>query len=254
MVRMGASHDRRMDTGDRRAATGKHTRPPGLDGVRRACLAALVALVIQYGIGIFLNLYVTIPAADQHAGMMQEITTAPFALTVHAVLGLALIGTALVLVARAVKLADRLLAGLAMIALAGIGGAFAAGEIFVRDGGKAGASFAMAILTAVAFLCYLASLALASMPGRYASRVPSAEHPPEPPRQFQYPHQLQYPQEPRNSRYLPPPSWPADPRLSGRAPAPPLPRRPPGHTGPLPRHTGPLPRLAAPWDRSDAGY
>jgi hypothetical protein len=146
---------------DNFVAPGRHTRRPGRAGLRRVCLAALIMLVVQYGLGIFLNLYVAVPAADAHAGLFTEIATAPLALTVHALLGLALIGTAILLVARAVSVGDRLLAVLASAGLTAIGGAFGAGEIFVRNG-MAGASLAMAILTGVALLCYVGTLALAT--------------------------------------------------------------------------------------------
>ncbi len=140
---------------------GRHTRRPERAGLRGLCLAALIMLVVQYGLGIFLNLYVAVPASDAHAGIFGEIATAPLALTVHALLGLALIGTAILLVVRAAGLPDRLLAGLAAAGLTAIGGAFGAGEIFVRNG-QPGASLAMAILTGVALLCYVGTLALAT--------------------------------------------------------------------------------------------
>lgn len=72
-----------------------------------------------------------------------------------------LIGAAIVLLARAVAVRDRLIAVPAAAGLCAIGGAFAAGEIFVRNG-EQGASFAMAILTWVALLRYVSTLALAS--------------------------------------------------------------------------------------------
>ena len=146
---------------DNFVAPGRHTRRPGRAGLRRVCLAALIMLVVQYGLGIFLNLYVAVPASDAHAGLFTEIATAPLALTVHALLGLALIGTAILLVARAVSVGDRLLAMLASAGLTAIGGAFGAGEIFVRNG-MPGASLAMAVLTGVALLCYVGTLALAT--------------------------------------------------------------------------------------------
>ncbi len=103
-----------MDAGlDKLVALGRHTRRPGRAGLRRVCVAALIMLVVQYGLGIFLNLYVAVPASDAHAGIFGEIATAPLALTVHALLGLALIGTAILLVARAVAVRDRRLAVLA---------------------------------------------------------------------------------------------------------------------------------------------
>jgi O-antigen/teichoic acid export membrane protein len=128
------------------------------EDLRRVSLAALVMLVVQFGLGMFLNLYVTVPAADAHAGIMQEIANGPLALTVHATLGLALIVTAVAALVRAVRVEERLVAVLAAAGLTAIGGAFAAGEIFVRNG-QNGASLAMALLTAVALLSYVGVLA-----------------------------------------------------------------------------------------------
>ena len=153
---------------DKLVAPGRHTRRPGRAGLRRVCLAALIMLVAQYGLGIFLNLYVAVPASDAHAGIFGEIATAALALTVHALLGLALIAAAILLVVRAVSVGDRLLAVLAAAGLTAIGGAFAAGEIFVRNG-QSSASLAMAILTGVALLCYVGTLALATAAQRQAA-------------------------------------------------------------------------------------
>jgi lysylphosphatidylglycerol synthetase-like protein (DUF2156 family) len=140
-----------------RVASGKHTRRMELEAVRQVCLAALIMLVVQYGLGISLNLYIAVPASDAHAGIMQEIANGPVMLTLHALLGLALIGAALVLLLRAIRLEDRVTAVLAAAGLTAIGGAFASGEIFVRNG-QNGASLAMALLTAVALLCYIGAL------------------------------------------------------------------------------------------------
>ena len=125
----------------------------------------LVMLVIQYGLGIILNLYVEVPASDAHAGILTEIATAPPVLTVHAVLGVALIGTGILLVGTAAQVRDRLLAVLATAGLTTLGGAFGAGEIFVRSGQDT-ASMAMAILTGMALLCYIGTLTLATTAGR----------------------------------------------------------------------------------------
>jgi len=154
---------------DKHAAPGRHTRPPGRPGLRRASLAALIMLVLQYGLGIYLNLYVAIPASDAHASLFREIAIAPLTLTVHALLGLALIGTAILLVVRAIGLRDRLLAVLAAAGLAAIGGAFGAGEMFVRNG-QSSASLAMAILTGMALLCYIGTLTRAGAAQRQAIR------------------------------------------------------------------------------------
>jgi hypothetical protein len=140
-----------------RVVPGRHTRRIELEGLRRVSLAALVMLVVQYGLGIILNLYIAVPASDAHAGIMREIANGPAMLTLHALLGLALIGAALVLLVRAVRLEDRVLAVLAAAGLTAIGAAFASGEIFVHNG-QSGASLAMALLTGVALLCYIGAL------------------------------------------------------------------------------------------------
>lgn len=137
--------------------------------MRRACLAVLIMLVLQYDIGVFLNLYVAIPASDKGAGLLHEIATAPFALSVHATLGLALIGVAGLLLARAAAVRDRVLMALASLALVAICGAFVAGETFVSGGGSASSSFAMAALTGVAVVCYVGTLMLTSL--RRRSRI-----------------------------------------------------------------------------------
>jgi hypothetical protein len=155
---------------DRLTAPGRHTRRPAhprqpahprRHGLRRVAVAALVMLVLQYGLGTILNLYVEVPPADAHAGIFTEIATAPLALTAHALLGVILIGTAILLVTRAIILRERLLAVLAAGGLIAIGGAFLAGETFVKNG-QDSASFAMAMLTGAALLCYIAILTLTS--------------------------------------------------------------------------------------------
>jgi hypothetical protein len=140
---------------------GRHSRRLMLAGLQRMSLLALLMLVAQYGLGIVLNLYVTVPSADAHAGILRVIVTGPLTLTLHVLLGLGLVGTAIVLLVRAVTVGDRRFAVLAAGGLTAIGGAFAAGEIFVRNGQQF-ASAAMAILTGVALLCYIGTLTLAS--------------------------------------------------------------------------------------------
>ena len=140
---------------------GRHIRRAGLAGLRPVFLAALIMLVVQYGLGTILNLYVAVPASDAHAGLLREIASGPLMLTLHALLGLALIGTAIVLLVRAVRAGDRVTALLAAGGLTAICGAFGAGEIFVRNGQQS-ASLAMALLTGMALLCYIVALARVS--------------------------------------------------------------------------------------------
>ena len=43
----------------------------------RDCLVALIALVLQFGLGMILNLFITVPPADARAGFIAEVRTAP---------------------------------------------------------------------------------------------------------------------------------------------------------------------------------
>lgn len=208
-------------------ASGRHARLPAPAGLRRVCLATLITLVVQFSLGMILNLYVPVPASDQHASYVQEIKTAPLALTVHVLIGLVLIGAAIAAAIRAIRMRDRLTIAMAAAGLGAILGAFGAGELFVRNG-QSSASLAMTILTAVALVCYIGALVRASSMPRQAPSPRSAPLP----------------------RYAAP-YYPGTPEYPGSVP---LPRR--TASGPMPRlgnmqglgdpRTGPQPRLARP--------
>ena len=191
----------------------RHARLLGTAGLGGACLATLIALVAQFGLGMWLNLYVPVPSSDQHAGIVQEITNGPLTLTVHALLGTFLIVAAVVLLIRAVHTRHPVAAALTATGLGAILGAFAAGGLFVRNG-KSSASLWMAVLTGIALLCYTGVQALVS-----AARMPiartQAEDPPLPMPRRSYPH-------PRaaGAAAAPQPPWPP---IAGS----PLPRRSP---------------------------
>lgn len=199
----------------RQANPGRHTRPPGPAGLRKACVTVLIMLVAQYGLGIFLNLYVAIPASDQHAGLAQEIASGPGSLTLHATLGLILIVASIVLLVRAIAVRSPVIVLLVTLGLSAILGAFAAGEIFVRSGGSAAASLSMAFLTGVALLCYIATLALVSVARHDVARLELAR--------LQVPRLHEGRLDVARIGHAPP---------APRGPAPPLPRRLP--VGPQP--------------------
>ena len=142
-------------------AVGRHTRPQGLAGLRRTCLATLIALVAQFALGMWLNLYVQVPAADQHAGITQEIKNGPLLLTVHALLGTYLIGAAILLLVKAIRVRSGKVILPASAGLGAIFGAFLAGEFFVKNG-ETKASLWMALLTGLSLLCYIYLQALIS--------------------------------------------------------------------------------------------
>ena len=138
-------------------------RPSSEEIIRRASLGTSVALLIQYGLGMWVNLYATIPARDQGGGEFTAIGRAlshgPAGLAVHTGLGLLLLIGSIVPVVRAV--ADRrpafiVTSGLSLLAILG---AAASGAAFVNAGGN-GASLSMALLTALALLGQVVNLFL----------------------------------------------------------------------------------------------
>ena len=128
-------------------------------GLRRQALAAAAALIVEFLLGVSVNLYVTVPRADAGSGIGPAIGRAvangPAALAIHAVVGLLLILAAVSLTARSIAARLRFVAAAAAVALLCVIGASASGASFV-DSAKAGASMAMAVLTGVALLCYVA--------------------------------------------------------------------------------------------------
>ena len=137
-----------MTTTQATRATGRGT---GLRPLRGNCMGAAVLLVIQFGLGTAVNLYVTLPAG-------KSFWSAVFgqgAVAVHAIVALLLLGASVSALVRAVR-ARRAVwftgAGLVAIVVAA-----ASGVGFVRGGGN-GASLAMALAAAVALFCYLAAI------------------------------------------------------------------------------------------------
>ena len=64
--------------------------PAGLARVRRGSLAVLVLVVAEYLIGMYVNLFVTIPRADHGHSVGTAIANGPAILATHAVIGLLL--------------------------------------------------------------------------------------------------------------------------------------------------------------------
>ena len=139
--------------------SAEKARRMGRAGLQQACLVVLAGLVVQFALGMVLNLYIVIPAADGRVSYLREMETAPGVLTAHALIALLLLATAGILLLRAVALRDRAVIALVATGLAALLGAFAAGELFVRSGTN-GRSLSMAILTGVALLCYVSLQAI----------------------------------------------------------------------------------------------
>ena len=135
-------------------------RGTGLRVLRGNCMGAAVLLVIQFGLGTAVNLYVTLPAGKSFwAKVFSDGVVA-----VHALMALLLLAasvSALVRAIRAGRVVWFMAAGLVAVLVAA-----GSGVSFVR-GGSNGASLAMALAAAVAMFCYLAAIfALGGQPDR----------------------------------------------------------------------------------------
>jgi hypothetical protein len=131
--------------------------------IRRGSLAVLVLVVLEYGIGMYVNLYVTVPRADHGRGLESAIANGPAVLSAHAAAGLLLGLGALGVLAQAVMARHpgaiaASAAGLFALAFAAVTGAS-----FTSSGDPAD-SMGMSVLTGVGLLCYATILYLLRRP------------------------------------------------------------------------------------------
>jgi hypothetical protein len=133
-----------------------------LAALRGNTFGILAMLIVQFAIGIVVNLYATIPARDKGSGIVgaigRALTNGPGSLATHAGLGLLIVLAAVALVVRSIVTRHTASIVLSVIGLAAIASAALNGARFVADGGPANASLAMALSTAVAMLCYAIGL------------------------------------------------------------------------------------------------
>ena len=135
--------------------------------LRRANLGALVALIVQFTLGIAVNLYASSEDQSPGGGILtaigRAISRGPVFLSLHVVVGLLLIGSAISLVIRAGIAHHRFTSVTSTIGLVAILGAAIAGAAFA-DRGRSGASMAMTIAGAIAVLCYAMNLFVLASP------------------------------------------------------------------------------------------
>lgn len=129
-------------------------------------------LLVQYGLGIGVNLYAEVPDADHGIGIAaaagRALTSQPVVLALHTALGLLMLVAGVTVLVRAIRARRRLAIAASALGFAAIIGAAVSGATFVSDGHDS-ASLAMALLTGVALLCYLANL-LTVVPPAAASK------------------------------------------------------------------------------------
>ena len=145
------------------AVTTASSRPSARDlaRLRGQSFGLLVMLIVQFTIGIVVNLYVTVPAADKgglFGALGKALSNGPAALASHAGLGLLIVLAAIAMIVRAILIGHPPTIVLSVLGLLSILGAAANGVRFVADGGPDNASLAMALAAAGAMLWYAISL------------------------------------------------------------------------------------------------
>ena len=128
-------------------------------GLRRASLAILIVLIVQFALGISVNLYVTLPAAG-HPGHSSWFGNGAL-LALHASVGTFLVLAAIFVLVRSIMARNRTLILTSAAGLVAIFLAFFFGSNFT-DKLTNGYSLGMAIAFAAALACYVIGLYAAS--------------------------------------------------------------------------------------------
>ena len=124
-------------------------------GLRQASLAIVIVLIVQFALGISVNLYVTLPAAG-HPGHASWFGNGPL-LALHAALGMFLVLAAVFVLVRAIMARNRTLIATSAAGLVAIFLAFFFGSNYT-DKLTNGYSLGMAIAFAAALFCYVIGL------------------------------------------------------------------------------------------------
>jgi hypothetical protein len=133
--------------------------PASLARLRRASLAVIVLLLAEYVLGMYVNLYITVPAADHGHSAGSAISNGPVILSAHAVIGLLLGLSALAVLVLSVIARRPSVIAVSVVGLIALAVASTAGSSFTSSG-QAAESMAMSVMTGVGLLCYVANLYL----------------------------------------------------------------------------------------------
>jgi hypothetical protein len=129
--------------------------------LRLASFVTLVVLLVEYGLGVGVNIFVKVPDADAGHGMGQAfgkaMSNGPAGLAAHVGLGILLVVGSLAVVVLAVRSRGVVAIVSSVVAFLALVGAAMSGAQFV-DKGQNSASMTMAVLTGVALLCYAVNL------------------------------------------------------------------------------------------------
>ena len=129
----------------------RRTPPAGGWALRGNCMSAAVLLIVQFGLGIAINLYVTLP---HHKPFFSTVSGSAL-LAAHVIVAVVLLAAAISALVRAIR-ARRAIVPTA-VGLAAVLAAATAGAAFTSTQNN-GASLAMALATAVAMVSYLVAI------------------------------------------------------------------------------------------------
>jgi hypothetical protein len=136
---------------------GSEVTPRIARDLRTNCFAAAVMLVVEFGLGMWTNIYANLPASDHGKSMFgafgHAVADGPVGLSLHAIVGTLLVIAGISAVVRAVFTRSPVSISFTGVALLAILAAWSSGAKFVGDMGK-GPSLTMALATGVALLCY----------------------------------------------------------------------------------------------------
>ena len=132
-------------------------------GLRASAFGAVIMLLAEYCLGIWVNLYAQLPASDHGTGLLtafgRAVANGPVTLALHALLGALLAGTAIGVITHAARARDTARTVIAVIAFLAVAGAWVSGASFAGSPSSS-ASFGMAAATAIALLGYVTILFL----------------------------------------------------------------------------------------------
>jgi hypothetical protein len=132
-------------------------------GLRASAFGAVIMLLAEYCLGVWVNLYAQLPASDHGTGLLtafgRAVANGPVTLALHALLGTLLVVTAIGVIIHAARARDTASTVIAVIAFVAVAGAWVSGARFV-GGQSSSASFGMAAATAIALLGYVTILFL----------------------------------------------------------------------------------------------
>src|SRR5215469_10822500 len=129
----------------------RRTPPAGGWALRGNCMGAAVLLIVQFGLGIAVNLYVTLP---DHKPFFSTVFGSGL-LAAHVIVAVVLLGASISALVRAIR-ARRVIVPTA-VGLAAVLAAATAGAAFTSTQNN-GASLAMALAAAAALVSYLAAI------------------------------------------------------------------------------------------------